>query len=74
MPRVFVATLRANGYDVVTARDGVGAASPDADLLEYCRANDRILITNDKKDFGQYGSSQQTHSGIVIYTSPSSPQ
>lgn len=68
VPRVFVTTLRSSGYDVVTATEVFGQGTDDRELLTYCASERRVLITNDKKDFGDTLGGELTHAGIVIYT------
>lgn len=70
VPRVFVTTLRSNGHDVVRANDVFGEATDDESLLEFCAENDRVLVTNDKKDFAGDLSAAIDHRGLVVYTDP----
>jgi predicted nuclease of predicted toxin-antitoxin system len=39
--------LRSEGVDVVHAREVGLATTEDADILEWCRANDRWIVTHD---------------------------
>jgi hypothetical protein len=70
VPRVFVTSLRSNGHDVVRANDAFGEATDDETLLRHCAKRDRLLITNDKKDFSGAIGGRVDHSGVVIYTDP----
>jgi len=71
VPRVFISTLRSNGHDVHRANDAFGEGTEDERLLEFCAGDDRMLITNDKKDFAGRLSETVDHNGIVVYTDPS---
>ena len=51
VPRVFITTLRSNGYEVVRAKDVFGEATDDEELLRYAGKNGFVLVTHDKKDF-----------------------
>ena len=66
VPRVFCTVLRSNGYEVVRARDVFGEGTDDEQLLAYCKRENHLLVTHDKKDFGTAGS--DTHAGVVVYT------
>ena len=68
VPRVFVTTLRSNGYEVVRASDVCGDGTEDRHLLEYCGGAEHVLVTNDKKDFGGTVGDAIDHAGIIIYT------
>lgn len=68
VPRVFVTTLRSNGYEVREAKAALGAATNDEQLLRYCGENDYLLVTHDKKDFAGDLRKRVDHAGIVVYT------
>ena len=69
VPRIFINTLRSNGHEVVEARIAFGEATNDERLLRYCRENNHILVTHDKKDFHRL-TETEGRSGIVVYTDP----
>jgi predicted nuclease of predicted toxin-antitoxin system len=62
-----VAALRLHGHDVVWVRDAA-PGSRDRDILEWARADDRILITFDK-DFGELAFQARLpfSSGIILF-------
>ena len=69
-----VAALRLHGYDVVWVRtDAPG--SRDQQILEWARADDRVLVTFDK-DFGELAIRARlpVSSGIILFriSTPSS--
>jgi predicted nuclease of predicted toxin-antitoxin system len=68
VPRVFITTLRSNGYEVVEARSVFGRATEDEELLRYCGDDGHLLVTHDKKDFSGKLSETVEHAGIVVYT------
>lgn len=68
VPRVFITTLRSNGYEVVRAKDVFGEATDDEGLLRYAGKNGFVLVTHDKKDFAGRLSDAVNHAGIVVYT------
>jgi len=70
VPRVFVTSLRSNGYEVVRANDAFGESTDDEALLRYCANQGYLFITNDKKDFSGAVGDRVDHSGVVIYTEP----
>ncbi|MFB6189185.1 MAG: DUF5615 family PIN-like protein [Halapricum sp.] len=69
VPRVFINTLRSNGYEVLKARDVFGEATDDERLLRYAGENNHILVTHDKKDFARL-TETVAHAGLVVYTDP----
>ena len=59
--------LLSDGHDVVSALE-VDPRASDAELLEFARANQRVLITEDK-DFGELVFvHRQLHSGVIRFT------
>jgi predicted nuclease of predicted toxin-antitoxin system len=68
VPRVFITTLRSNGYEVVEATTVFGEGTDDKRLLRYCGENGLLLVTHDKKDFAGGLGEQVDHAGIVVYT------
>lgn len=70
VPRVFVTTLRSNGFTVERANEVFGEATDDERLLEYAAENGHLLVTHDKKDFGGRVGESIDHAGIIIYTDP----
>ena len=68
VPRVFLTTLRSRGHDATEARPVFGKATDDEELLRYCARNERILVTQDRKDFAGRLADTIDHAGIVLYT------
>ncbi|MDZ7746570.1 MAG: DUF5615 family PIN-like protein [Halobacteriales archaeon] len=68
VPRVFVSTLRLNGYIVHRANDLLGEATDDDALLQRATEEDAVLVTHDVKDFGGPTAETINHAGIIVYT------
>lgn len=58
-----VRLLEQEGYDVERVQDSLIVGFEDADIVEYCRSDRRVLLTNDD-DFFEFDS----HSGILFLT------
>lgn len=70
-PLPAVEALRRLGHDVVTVED-VGRAGqgwPDADLLEFARVQNRVVVTLNRRDFLQLHRRQPDHAGMILCTS-----
>lgn len=63
------ARLRAEGYDVLTAKELGLLGAADEVHLAYAAGSERILFTHDMKDFRviatRWAAEQRLHSGIV---------
>ena len=68
VPRVFITTLRSNGYEVVEARAVFGKATDDEELLRYSGDHGHLLITHGRKDFSGELSDTVEHAEIIVYT------
>lgn len=68
VPRVFIATLRSAGHDVVSAKTVLDEGTDDERLLRYGGRTDRVLITHDKRHFSGPLIDAVDHPGVVIYT------
>lgn len=66
VPRVVSTTLESNGNRVERADEVFGEGTVDEALLAWCDENDRLLPTNDEKDFHAIAS-EHPHSGVFIY-------
>ena len=69
-PQPVVNELRRLGCDVVTVLESghAGQAWPDDEVLEYARADARILLTLNRRDFFALHQTKPYHSGIVACT------
>ena len=68
-PLVMVNLLRAEGYDVLTSYEAGQANQgiPDDQVLQYAKATNRILITENRQDFIDLHRTVPNHAGIIIF-------
>lgn len=64
--RAFITALRANGYDVAAVHEEYPGGLGDAELLDRCLDEGRIMLTNDD-DFVRLARTRD-HAGIVAYS------
>lgn len=64
--RVFERVLRERGYEVVQAKDKFGERTDDRDLLEWCRDNDFLLVSNNVRDFRSLHQGHD-HAGLLLF-------
>lgn len=72
--RLAAGRLRDDGHDVIAAADDPMLASlPDEELLRVATGHERVLVTENAKDFDRivrsWGASCEHHAGVV-FTSP----
>jgi hypothetical protein len=69
-PLPAVEELRRRGHDVLTTQDAGkgGQAIPDAEVLAFSVAEDRILLTLNRKHFIRLHGIQPGHAGIIACT------
>jgi hypothetical protein len=72
VPRVFEHLLRDRGYEIKQAKDEFGEETTDDELLEWCRANSVLLLSNNAKDFESLHR-QRDHAGLLLYYEQSIP-
>ncbi|GJD19284.1 hypothetical protein RIVM261_042400 [Rivularia sp. IAM M-261] len=68
-PLVMVNLLRAEGHDVLTSYEAGQANQgiPDDQVLQYAKATNRILITENRQDFIDLHRTVPNHTGIIIF-------
>lgn len=68
VPLPVVEELRRLGHDVLTTSDAgnAGTALPDEAVLAFAVAQNRILITLNRKHFILLHSSNPNHNGIIV--------
>jgi predicted nuclease of predicted toxin-antitoxin system len=68
--RKIVEALRELGHDVLTAFEAGNAnlSIPDDEVLDFARANDRIVLTFNRKDFIRLHFQNPNHPGIIVCT------
>lgn len=67
-PLPVVLQLRALGHDVLTIQDGgrAGEAVPDSAVLDLATADDRAVITLNRRDFIRLHGQRTGHAGIIV--------
>jgi hypothetical protein len=70
MPLPVVAELRRLGHNVLTTYEGgqANVATPDDEVLSFCIAENRVLLTLNRKHFIRLHHQQPDHTGIIVYT------
>jgi hypothetical protein len=69
-PLPTVEALRRLGHDVLTTAESgrAGQAVPDADVLAFAMAAQRIVVTLNRRHFIRLHRTTPTHAGIVVCT------
>jgi predicted nuclease of predicted toxin-antitoxin system len=69
-PYPVVKCLRELGHDVLTVREAGKANQriPDDEVLAFATSLDRVLVTQNRKDFIQLHRVQPNHAGIIVCT------
>jgi predicted nuclease of predicted toxin-antitoxin system len=70
VPLAVVQELRRLGHDVLTSLDAGNAnqSVPDLEVLYFAAANNRVLLTFNRRDFLKLHARNSQHSGIVLCT------
>ncbi len=64
--KVLVQLLRGKGFDVQTVSEAGLTSMSDADVLDYARANGRVLLTRNARDFQALHEANGQHPGILV--------
>jgi hypothetical protein len=69
-PLPAVEALRCLGHDVLTTAESgrAGQAMPDADVLAFAMAEQRIVVTLNRRHFIRLHHTTPVHAGIVVCT------
>jgi hypothetical protein len=69
-PLAVVEALRRFGHDVLTTAESgrAGQAIPDADVLAFAVAEQRIVLTLNRRHFIRLHQTTPAHTGIVVCT------
>ena len=65
----YIGSLRSRNHEVVRVQDELKPAAPDADVVEYAREEGLVVLTNDDKDFREFGS----HHGVLFVPQDMAP-
>jgi len=69
-PLQVVDELRRLGHEVLTSQEAgnAGRGVPDEEVLDFARANNRALLTLNRRHFIRLHQNQPTHAGIIACT------
>jgi len=67
-PLPAVEELRRSGHDVLTIQEAGKAdqSTPDDEVLAFSKADDRVLLTLNRKHFTRLHREQPDHTGIIV--------
>lgn len=65
-PRPAVERLRNLGHDVLTVQEAGNTGNSDAAVFAFAIANNRAVLTQNRRDFVKLHQSQSDHTGIII--------
>lgn len=70
VPEQVAVELRRLGHDVLMMRESghSGRAVPDPEVLDFATANERAVVTHNRRHFIKLHSERPTHAGIVVCT------
>lgn len=68
-PRPIVEFLRNHGHDVLTVQEAGQSGSSDPDVFAFAIANNRTVLTQNRRDFVKLHQLQPNHAGLVICSS-----
>ena len=69
-PRQVVEALRARGHDVLTSAEAgnAGRAVPDDEVLDFAVAEERVVVTFNRRHFVRLHAVAPAHRGIIVCT------
>ena len=77
-PKALVQALRESGIDALSAFEVGMQLASDEEILEYCRGEKRVVLTNNHGDFAQIARNWiivgRSHCGIFYTSDQSLPQ
>ncbi|NJM66197.1 MAG: DUF5615 family PIN-like protein [Acaryochloris sp. RU_4_1] len=65
-PLPVVKYLRQLSYDVLTVQESGQSGSTDPAVLDYAIRHDRVLLTQNRRDFVRLHRLQPNHRGIIV--------
>jgi predicted nuclease of predicted toxin-antitoxin system len=67
-PRVISDHLRAMEHDVLTVQQAGNAGDSDPEVLAFAIADDRAVVTQNRRDFIKLHRQNSDHAGIIVCT------
>jgi predicted nuclease of predicted toxin-antitoxin system len=67
-PHPVVDYLRDLGHDVLTVQAAGNAGQSDPDVLAFAIADNRTVLTQNRRDFVKLHRAQPSHAGMIIFT------
>lgn len=67
-PLPVVKLLRDLGHDVLTVQESANAGLPDPEVLEFAILNQRVVLTQNRRDFKRLHKLNSDHTGIIVCT------
>lgn len=65
-PRPIVEHLRNLGHDILTVQEAGQAGASDPEVFEFAIADNRAVLTQNRRDFVKLHRTQSAHSGMII--------
>ena len=65
-PRIATERLRSFGHHVLTVQEAGNAGKSDPEVLAFAIADDRIILTQNRRDFVRLHRENSEHPGMVI--------
>ncbi len=65
-PRPVVARLRSLGHDVLTVQEAGNAGDSDPEVFAFAVADNRAVLTQNRRDFVQLHRACPDHAGMII--------
>jgi predicted nuclease of predicted toxin-antitoxin system len=65
-PRPVTEYLRRSGHDVLTVQEAGNAGAPDPEVFAFAIANNRAVLTQNRRDFVKLHRTQPNHAGMIV--------
>jgi len=65
-PHPVVKTLRNLGHDILTVQEAGNAGDSDPEVFTFSIADDRAVLTQNRRDFVKLHRYQSDHAGIIV--------
>ena len=64
-PRIATEHLRSLGHNVLTVQEAGNAGKSDPEVLEFAISTDRVILTQNRRDFVKLHRENPAHPGMV---------